>query len=82
MQFISAGIPLFIFPKSSNFPTKTILVSLCINILFKVSALKFGYKGTETWPLIIIAKSLIIQCAQFLDSIAILLFSSKFKLFI
>ena len=35
-----------------------------------VSAASVGYRGTDTWPAIQMAKSHISQCAQFLDRIA------------
>ena len=51
-------------------------------IYFAVFPFTLAYIGTEIFPLIIIAKSVIIQCAQFLDRIAIFEFLGKLKLLI
>ncbi|MNY39325.1 hypothetical protein D3C86_1740040 [compost metagenome] len=56
--------------QSSSLPMNTSAASECCRTWRTESAVRFGYSGTETCPAIQIARSAMIQCAQFLEMIA------------
>ncbi len=70
MHGMPGGMPGAICSKPSSLPTNSRRDSLCSRIWRIVCAVSVGYSGTETWPAIQIARSLISQCAQFFDRIA------------
>ncbi len=65
-----AGTPGFMPSQPSSLPTKQARASLCSRICLTVSAASVGYSGTDTWPAIQIARSLISHQAQFFERIA------------
>ena len=77
MQARPAGMPDFMPSQPSSLPTNSSRDSLCSRIWRMVPAASVGYSGTETKPPSQMAKSLISQCAVFLDSSATL--SPRFR---
>lgn len=56
--------------QSSSLPINTRADSECSSTCATDSAVRLGYKGTDTWPAIQIARSAMTQWAQFLEIIA------------
>ncbi|EWS62327.1 hypothetical protein Y695_04446 [Hydrogenophaga sp. T4] len=72
MQGRPSGTPGFMPSQPSSLPMKQARASLWVRIWRTVSAANVGYSGTDTWPAIQIARSLIIHQAQFFERMATL----------
>src|SRR3990167_3350253 len=72
MQGMPAGTPGFMPSQPSSLPMKQALASLCVRIWLTVSCASVGYRGTDTYPAIQIARSLMSHQAQFFDRMATL----------
>ena len=66
-----SGTPGRCAAQSSSLPANSSRASQWSRIERTDAAVSVGYSGTETWPAIQIARSAMIQWAQFFDTIAI-----------